>query len=155
MENIQKFIYATSQHFKRVSQISNQFEKEALISKRVQLKKEYTVWILSLKQRMHNKQFRKVISDIEINYQKYENLSSDIWECRVLKGQSILKIISRKLNKYPIEIKKDNSKQRYNILFWFNQVFLILEQLVLTFRPELNKDINIEEESTLDKIELD
>ena len=84
---------------------------------------------------MHNKQFRKVISDIEINYQKYENLSSDIWECRVLKGQSILKIISRKL--------------------WFNQVFLILEQLVLTFRPELNKDINIEEESTLDKIELD
>ncbi len=41
--------------------------KEALISKRVQLKKEYTVWILSLKQRMHNKQFRKVISDIEIN----------------------------------------------------------------------------------------
>ena len=122
MENIQKFIYATSQHFKRVSQISNQFEKEALISKRVQLKKEYTVWILSLKQRMHNKQFRKVISDIEINYQKY---------------------------------KKDNSKQRYNILFWFNQVFLILEQLVLTFRPELNKDINIEEESTLDKIELD
>ena len=120
MENIQKFIYATSQHFKRVSQISNQ------------LKKEYTVWILSLKQRMHNKQFRKVISDIEINYQKYENLSSDIWECRFLKGQSILKIISRKLNKYPIEIKKDNSKQRYNILFWFNQVFLILEQLVLS-----------------------
>lgn len=154
MENIQKFIYATSQHFKRVSQISNLREKEALISKRVQLKKEYTVWILSLKQRMHNSQFRKVISDIEINYQRYENLSSDIWECRVLKGQCILKIIARKLNKYPNEIKKDNSKQRYNILFWFNQIFLILEQLVLTFRPELNKDINIEEESTLDKIEL-
>lgn len=154
MENIQRFIFATTQHFKRVSQISNLKEKEALISKRIQLKKEYEVWILSLKQRMHNSQFRKVISDIEINYQRYEILTNDIWECRVLKGQCILKIIERKLNKYPLEIKKDQSKQRYNILFWFNQIFLILEQLVLTFRPELNKDINIEEESTLDKIEL-
>ena len=154
MENIQRFIFATTQHFKRVSQISNLKEKEFLISKKMQLKKEYTVWILSLKDRMHKCQFRKVISDIELNYQKYETLSSDIWECRVLKGQCILKIIHRKLNKYPLEIKKEQSKQRYNILFWFNQIFLILEQLVLTFRPELNKDINIEEESTLDKIEL-
>ena len=154
MENIQRFIFATTQNFKRVSQISNIFEKESLINKKLHLKKEYSVWILSLKERMHKCQFRKVISDIELNYQKYETLSSDIWECRVLKGQCILKIIHRKLHKYPLEIKKDQSKQRYNILFWFNQVFLILEQLVLTFRPELNKDINMEEESTLDKIEL-
>ena len=154
MENIQRFIFATTQNFKRVSQISNIFEKESLINKKLHLKKEYSVWILSLKEGMHKCQFRKVISDIELNYQKYETLSSDIWECRVLKGQCILKIIHRKLHKYPLEIKKDQSKQRYNILFWFNQVFLILEQLVLTFRPELNKDINMEEESTLDKIEL-
>ena len=154
MENIQRFIFATTQNFKRVSQISNTFEKESLMNKKLHLKKEYSVWILSLKERMHKCQFRKVISDIELNYQKYETLSSDIWECRVLKGQCILKIIHRKLHKYPLEIKKDQSKQRYNILFWFNQVFLILEQLVLTFRPELNKDINMEEESTLDKIEL-
>ena len=154
MENIQRFIFATTQNFKRVSQISNIFEKESLINKKLHLKKEYSIWILSLKEGMHKCQFRKVISDIELNYQKYETLSSDIWECRVLKGQCILKIIHRKLHKYPLEIKKDQSKQRYNILFWFNQVFLILEQLVLTFRPELNKDINMEEESTLDKIEL-
>ena len=45
---------------------------------------------------MHKCQFRKVISDIELNDQKYETLSSDIWGCRVLKGQCILKIIRRR-----------------------------------------------------------
>lgn len=154
MERIQRFISANVIAYKRLSQISDPNERNDTFQKREILKKVYEKWISSLLQRLHNKQYRNVIADIEINSQKYNQLSQDIWKCRLIKAQCMLKLIGRKINKYPFEIKKENSKKRYSIFFWFNQVFLSLEQIVLIFRPELNQDIDLQKEETLDKIEL-
>ena len=106
MERIQRFISANVIAYKRLSQISDPNERNDTFQKREILKKVYEKWISSLLQRLHNKQYRNVIADIEINSQKYNQLSQDIWKCRLIKAHSMLKIIGRKIKKNPFEIKK-------------------------------------------------
>ncbi len=102
-------------------------------------RKKYEKWIKSLKQLLIHSKYRQVLTEIEKSKKYYESISQDHWKYKIIQLKAIFKIIKRKLHKYSIEISKENSKQNHSVLFWFNQSFIILEQMVLEYRDDLNK----------------
>ena len=140
MEKIKYFLASINQSVKPVS-----LNKSPLDSK---LNEQYLLFIKSLRQLQHTKQYRRTISEIELNYPKYQSLQNEIHIIYIIKAQCILKIISHKLKKYRNELLNNDSNTIHSILFWFNHLFLILEQLVMLFRYS-----NLTEESILNKVE--
>jgi len=115
------------------------YEKELLIS-------EYNIWIKNLYISMHMSKFRQVLTEIETNKKKYIKIPEEHWRYKVVQIKAILHIIPKKLKKYKLILSKDNCYQTRSILFWFNQIVLILEQLNLEFRFDIksnnSNDIN-------------
>lgn len=130
------------------------FQLEEYKKRQQKLLESYKDWVLALRIKMEKRQYRKVIGEVVSRIDGYRELTTDVWECQVIEAGCILKLIERKFRKYPNEIKKVPSRQNQSVQFWFNQIFLILEVLVLNFRPELNPDIDLKDEKTLNKIEL-
>ena len=102
-------------------------------------RKKYEKWINSLKQLMIHSKYRQVLTEIEKSKKYYESISQNHWKYKIIQLKAIFKIIKRKLHKYSTEIIKENSKQNHSVLFWFNQSFIILEQMILEYRDDLNK----------------
>ena len=71
----------------------------------------------------------------------------------MIKLKAIFKIIQKKIKKYPELIRKDNYKQTQACLFWFNQIILILEQLTLELRPDLNKMLDYNKKKIIGPIQ--
>ena len=109
------------------------YEKELLIS-------EYNIWIKNLYISMHMSKFRQVLTEIETNKKKYIKIPEEHWRYKVVQIKAILHIIPKKLKKYKLILSKDNCYQNRSILFWFNQIVLILEQLNLEFRFDIKSD---------------
>ena len=109
------------------------YEKELLIS-------EYNIWIKNLYISMHMSKFRQVLTEIETNKKKYIKIPEEHWRYKAVQIKAIFHIIQKKLKKYKLILSKDNCYQNRSILFWFNQTVLILEQLNLEFRFDLNNN---------------
>ena len=107
------------------------------------IKEEFNLWIENLNRSMYLSKFRQVLSEIESNKHNFDSLSSEQWRYKAIELKAIFHIIKRKMKKYPLEISKENSRQNHSILFWFNQFFIILEQLVLLFRDDVNENIDL------------
>ena len=112
-------------------------ENELLIS-------EFNKWIKNLYVSMHMSKFRQVLTEIESNKKKFINIPKEHWRYKIIQIKAIFHIIQKKLKKYKLILSKDNCYQNRALLFWFNQIVLILEQLNLEFRFDINssdKDI--------------
>ena len=116
------------------------------------LNNNYEIWLKTIKSLMRGCKYREAIKKIELKKKIYCNLN-DSWKYEILEIKCILKIIRKKLSKYSQEIIKENQKQNYSIKFWFNEVFYILEILTIKIRPDINNNINIDEENNLNIIE--
>ena len=114
------------------------------------LRYRYRIWLNDLSQFMSSCSYRKVIAEIEISKKNYLSLpKEELFKYKIIELKAILKIIQKKLDKYKVEIKRENSRQNRAIRFWFNQSFYIFEELNNDFNPEKNKKIKI---SSLDII---
>ena len=141
MEKIKNFIQS-------INTVCNKNRENSTHDDISSLKEQYFKWIKILHQMQLNRQFRRIILEIERSYFKYQHLHKDIYMIHIIKAQCIIKIIAHKLKKYNKELANNNYIQTRSVLFWFNYLFLCLEQLVLLFRNE-----NLKEESTLNKVE--
>ena len=112
----------------------------------------YETWLKTIKSSMRGCKYREAIKKIELKKKIYSKLN-DSWKYQILEIKCILKIIRKKLSKYSQEIINENHKQNHSIKFWFNEVFYILEYLTIKIRPDINNNINIDEEKNLNIIE--
>ena len=116
------------------------------------LKEKYNEWIYDLSQIINNRLYRQTLKEIESNKYKFILLKDELWKYRLIKAKAILKIIKIKIKKHLKEIALENSKQNFALKFWFNQIYLTLEELILEFRYDLNNQINYESKEILEPI---
>ena len=112
----------------------------------------YETWLKTIKSSIAACKYREAIKKIELKKNKYCNLNN-CWKYQILEIKCILKVIKKKLSKHSQEIINENQKQNHSIKFWFNEVFYILEILTIKIRPDINNNINIDEEKNLNIIE--
>ena len=114
----------------------------------VKIKEEYKEWIKNLIIFMNSCLYRKVLSEIEKRKEEFKILDIyDLWKYKIIKSKAIFKILKIKLKKYKSEIKRENSLKINAIKFWFNQIFLILEELISDFMPDENNNNKIDLDS--------
>ena len=144
MDEIKKFINQHSITFpKRLSR---------RISLAILKTEDYDIFLKKLMYLMSQCKYREALRIIESKKNFYYNFN-DSWKYQILESNCILKIIRKKLYKYQKEISNNNQHQNYSLLFWFNQVFFILEKLTLNLRTDLDKTINLNEEININRIE--
>ena len=112
----------------------------------------YETWLKTIKSSIAACKYREAIKKIELKKNKFCNLNN-CWKYQILEIKCILKVIKKKLSKHSQEIINENQKQNHSIKFWFNEVFYILEILTIKIRPDINNNINIDEEKNLNIIE--
>ena len=135
MEKIKEYINKELKKYSENSLSNNNIKYNESISI---LKEEFEIWINNLKRFMHLSKYRQVLCEIENGKKNFGAIPSEHWRYKILQLRAIFHIIKRKIRKYPFEIRKENSRQNHSVLFWFNQSFIILEQLILNFREDLN-----------------
>ena len=123
------------------------------LNKEAELKRYYHNWLTDLNKLMHNCQYRHVLQEIESKKNEYKALKNDLWKCRVLEAKAMLKIIKIKFKKYSKEIGQENSKQNCSVKYWFNNICMTLEELVLEYNFSFNKHLNYKDILILKPIE--
>ena len=126
---------------------NSEFMKNLKIQKE-NLYTEFKIWLDNLKISMHHCKYRQVIAEIESKKNNFVLCSEYHWKYQYIEIDAILKLLRKKISNHKLDITVEGSHQHHSCLFWFNQIFLLLEQLVLEIRPDLNKkldynDINI------------
>ena len=117
------------------------------------LKEDFEIWLENLNRSMHLSKFRQVLGEIEYGKKNFESIPTEHWRYKIIQLKAIFHIIKRKIKKYPLEMTKENSKKNRSVLFWFNQSYLILEQLILLFREDLNYHIDLKSKEVLKPIQ--
>ena len=112
----------------------------------------FDLWLKSILIAIRQCKYREAIKLIESKKNLFYHYNNS-WKYEIYEIHCILKIIKKKLFKYPKEILNNNPHQNKSILFWFNQVFYILEILILNLRPDINKNKNLNEEENINRIE--
>ena len=121
--------------------------------KKLQIK--FDKWFTNLKELLSNKLYRQVLREIEEKKYLYNLiLSTHNWKLKILKAKAILNIIKIKMQKHHKEIILENSSQNLSLKFWFNQIFVTLEELCLEFRFDLNPHIDINSKDVLKSVQL-
>ena len=140
MLEINQFLNRETREFRRKTIKLNQDMKDARFEKTKKIIQEkYNEWLLDLQKLLNNKRYRQVLREIEEKKRLYHIIAkTEFWKLKILKAKAILKIINRKMQKHNKEIIIDNSYQNLSLIFWFNQIFITLEELVLEFRFDLN-----------------
>ena len=146
MEEIKLYIISDAEKEDQVNyQISSENDNKNKIDINI-IKEDYKEWIKDLIILMNSCSYRRVLGEIEKRKHLFKALDIfDLWKYKILKSKAIFKIIKIKLKKYKLEIKKENPLKISSIKFWFNQIFVILEELISDFIP--NKDNNIDLDS--------
>ena len=106
-------------------------------------------WLERLRISMHLTKYRQVINEIENKKRYYSKFPEEKWRYLSIEIDAIFKILRKKITHHKKEITKENSRQSRACMFWLNQMFLILEHLVLSYRPDLNKNLNFNNESII------
>ena len=140
MLEISKFLKRETKEFRRKTLTLDQNMKDEKFEKtKKKLQAKFNEWITDLEKYLSNKRYRQVLREIEEKRNLYNILAStEFWKLKILKAKSILKIIERKMQVHSKEIILENSSQNFSLKFWFNQIFLTLEELILEFRFDLN-----------------
>ena len=118
-----------------------------------QLKKDFEIWLENLSRSMYLSKFRQVLGEIEYGKKNFDSIPTEHWRYKIIQLKAIFHIIKRKIKKYPYEMSKENSRQNKSVLFWFNQFYIILEQLILLFREDLNSHIDLKSKEVLKPIQ--
>ena len=150
MKEIHEYIRKETKALKRrSSHLFNLVNNTVLIRK---VSEDYNIWLCDLNKLISNKLYRQALKEIEKNKYKFELIKNQFWKYRFIKAKAILKIIKLKMNKHQKEIIIENSKQNFSLKFWFNQMFIVLEELILEFRFDLNKHINYKSKKIIEPI---
>ena len=140
MQEIKKVIRRETKEFKRKTiKLDSQKKDPKLGEIKKNLKKKFDNWLLNLNELFSNKLYRQVIREIEDK--KYDFLlisKTEFWKLKLLKAKCILKIIARKMSNHRKDVVLVNSIQNYSLKFWFNQIFMSLEELCLEMRFDIN-----------------
>jgi hypothetical protein len=96
--------------------------------------------------------YRQVIKEIESHQKVFKTSPEKYWKFYVIEVDAIFKILKKKFLHHQKEISKENSHQYHSCMFWLNQMYLILEKLILGFRPDLNNKLDYNDESIMKPI---
>ena len=144
MKEINQFLKKETREFRRKSingEIDIKYKKLQEEKKKLQVK--YDKWLITLKELFKTKLYRQVVREIEEKKYLYKILAeTEFWKIKLIKAKAILKIIKIKMVKHQKDVFLENSIQNLSLKFWFNQIFLTLEELCLEFRFDLNKHMN-------------
>ncbi len=152
MKEINHYINEETREFRRKSTLHKTNSKgDNMIVRK--LKEDFNQWIFDLKQLVNNGLCRQALKEIEEKKYKYELLKSELWKYRLIKAKAILKIIRIKMSRHSKEIILENSSQNLALKFWFNQIFLILEELILEFRFDINEHIDYNTKKIVEPIQ--
>ena len=150
MEKIKEYIKKEMEKYSNPNLNENNNKQD---NSQKQLKEDFQYWIENLNRSMYDRKYRQVLSEIETGKQNFESIPSEHWKYKSIQLKAIFHIIQRKLIKYPFEISKENSPKNKSLLFWFNYSFMILEQLILQFRGDLNANLNLKSKNILKPIQ--
>ena len=152
MKEINLYLKKETKEYRRKStlHLNNLIDNKWIIK---HLKEDYYQWLNDLKQLMTNGLCRQVLKEIEEKKYKYELIKEELWKYRLIKAKAILKIIKVKMNRHPNEIILDNSSQNIALKFWFNQIFITLEELILEFRYNLNAHMDYKSKKIIEPIQ--
>ena len=120
---------------------NSEFMKNLKLQKE-KLYSEFQMWLDNLKISMHHCKYRQVIAEIESKKINFVLCSELHWKYHYIEIDAILKLLKKKFSNHKYDITIEGSHQHHSCLFWFNQIFLILEQLILEIRPDLNDKLN-------------
>ena len=152
MKEINHYINEETREFRRKSTLHKTNSKgDNMIVRKS--KEDFNQWIFDLKQLVNNGLCRQALKEIEEKKYKYELLKSELWKYRLIKAKAILKIIRIKMSRHSKEIILENSSQNLALKFWFNQIFLILEELILEFRFDINEHIDYNTKKIVEPIQ--
>ena len=143
---MKKFKNNIEQEFKSLN--FNKFRKSCEVTfnlRREQLISDYNEWIKNLYASMHLSKFRQVLYEIEKVKHKFVSIPEHHWRYQIIQIRAMFRIIRKKLRKYREFLPNDTSHQNHSLLFWFNQVVLILESLNLDFRLDTKPNKNQKE----------
>ena len=152
MEIIKEYINKEMEFYSNpnlTSENNNNIKKDP----NAKLKEDFEIWLENLNRSMYLSKFRQVLGEIEYGKKNFESIPSEHWRYKIIQLKAIFHIIKRKIKKYPLEMTKENSRQNRSVLFWFNQSYLILEQLILLFREDLNYHIDLKSKEVLKPIQ--
>ena len=150
MEKIKEYIKREMENYSIQNQISEFNKKDDKIEK---LKEDYMIWLENLNLSMNLRKYRLVLGEIEYGKKNFESIPTEHWKYKIIQLRAIFYIIKRKIKKYPYEMSKENSRQNRSVLFWFNQFYLILEQLILQFRDDINFNIDLKSKEVLKPVQ--
>ena len=155
MEKIKEYINKEMENYNDISSESNNsiIIKNKKKDPHEKLKEDFEIWLENLNRSMHLSKFRQVLGEIEYGKKNFESIPNEHWRYKIIQLKAIFHIIKRKIKKYPFEISKEGSKQNRSVLFWFNLSFLLLEQLILLFREDLNSHIKLKSKEVLKPIQ--
>ena len=152
MKEIHQYINKETKEFRRKSTL----HFISLVNNAVNIQKvteEYNNWLTELRQLMSIRLYRQTIKVIETQKYKYKLVKNQFWKLRLIKAKAILKIIKIKMNKHHKEVILENSKQNFAIRFWFNQMLLILEELNLEFRYDINVNMDYKSKKMIQPVQ--
>ena len=150
MEKIKEYIRREMENYSIQNQNSELNKEDDKIEK---LKEDYNIWLENLNLSMNLRKYRQVLGEIEYGKKNFESIPTEHWKYKIIQLRAIFYIIKRKIKKYPYEMSKENSRQNRAVLFWFNQFYLILEQLILQFRDDINFNINLNSKEVLKPVQ--
>ena len=153
MKEISQYIREETREMRRKTTLhSNKLKENNLIL--LKLKDDYNQFLYDLKQLMKNGCCRQVIKEIEEKKYRFELIKNELWKIRLIKAKAILNVIKIKMRRHPQEIILDNSSQNRSLKFWFNQIFLTLEELILEFRYDINPHIDYSSKKILEPVQI-
>ena len=155
MQEIRKFLRRETKEFKRKTiKLDSQMKDPKVEESKKNMKKKFDEWLITLNEFFSNKLYRQVIREIEDKKNNYLLISkTEFWKLKLLKAKSILKIIARKMTKHHKEVILENSIQNFSLKFWFNQIFMSLEELCLEFRFDINSHMDPNSKEILSAIQ--
>lgn len=137
-----------------------QLNLEAIMSRELDLKERkqkefslekeimssYKLWLSNLKECIRKSCYRRVLG--MINKMPIEFCDCyNYLEIEILRIRCIIKIITRKTEKYAQELRENRIKERKSIEFWINQLCFSISHIILELRPDL-KENNLKQFST-------
>lgn len=142
MENINRRITKELQYYSSKNGNLRPDVLKKINLQKMQLYTDYEIWIGNLKTSMHLCKYRKVIAEIEARKHNFKIIEELHWKYQYIEIDAIFKILKKKILSHSQDIVKEGSHHQRSCFFWFNKIYLILEQLLLELRPDLNKKLD-------------
>jgi len=152
MQNLNRRITKEMNRHSTKEQISNEVLKKLNIQK-MQLYSDYAIWLENLQNSMHLCKYRQVIGEIEARKNNFKSIEELHWKYQYIEIDAIFKILKKKFLSHRKDISNENSHQYHSCIFWFNQIYIILEQLLLENRPDLNQKLDYSNEDILKPVQ--